>query len=188
MPTEREKMLAGELYDASDPELVQMCRRARQLLQTFNASLDAARERRVAVLRGLLGAAGAGVHIEPPFYCDYGTNILLEEDVYLNFNCVVLDCNLVRIGAGTLIGPAVQIYAAYHPLDAGERAQGPELAAPVTIGRRVWIGGGAIILPGRTIGDNSTLGAGSVVTKDIPANVFAAGNPARVIRDLKPPD
>ncbi len=185
MLTEREKMVAGLLYDASDPELEQMRRQARERLRAYNASPETPPELRADMLRALLGAAGPGVYIEPPFYCDYGSNLFLEEDVYFNFNCVVLDCNAVRIGAGTLIGPAVQIYAAYHPLDAEERAQGPELAAPVTIGRRVWIGGGAIILPGRTIGDNTTLGAGSVVTKDIPANVFAAGNPARVIRELK---
>ena len=132
----------------------------------------------------MLGEKGEGVYIEPPFYCDYGSNIFLGNKVYMNFNCVILDCNIVRIGDGTMLGPAVQIYAATHPLDAAQRAAGPELAYPVTIGRDVWIGGGAIIGPGVTIGDNTTIGAGSVVVKDIPANVFAAGNPCKAIRQL----
>ncbi len=183
--TEREKMLAGEPYDAGDPELAQGRLRARQLLQQYNARLDASAKERADLLRTLLGAMAPGVHIEPPFFCDYGFNINAGEDVYFNFNCIVLDCAEVRIGAGTLFGPAVQIYTAYHPLAAEVRAQGPELAAPITIGSRVWVGGGAIILPGRTIGDNTTIGAGSVVTKDIPANVFAAGNPARVIKTIE---
>lgn len=184
MATEKEKMLRGELYDASDPELVRERLRARKLLKEFNESAPDDLERRRALPAQLLGSMGEGVYIEPPFYCDYGSNILMGERVYLNFNCVILDCNVVRIGDNTMLGPAVQIYAATHPLDAAERIKGPELAYPVTIGRNVWIGGGAIIGPGVTIGDNTTIGAGSVVVKSIPANVFAAGNPCRVIREL----
>jgi maltose O-acetyltransferase len=177
-------MLAGQLYDASDPDLVADRLRARRLLQQYNGLLAEPPEARLPVLRALLGEVGTGVQIEPPFFCDYGRYIFLGAGVFMNFNCVILDVSYVRIGAGTLFGPAVQIYAASHPLAADERAQGPELAAPVTIGRRVWVGGAAIILPGVSVGDNTTIGAGSVVTKDIPANVFAAGNPARVIREL----
>lgn len=184
MTTEKEKMLRGELYDAADPQLVEERLHARRLLKTLNDSHPDDHLLRQATLGQLLGKMGTGVHIEPPFYCDYGSHIELGDRVYLNFNCVILDCNRVRIGENTLLGPSVQIYAATHPLAAAERIQGPELGFPVTIGRNVWIGGGAIINPGVTIGDNTTIGAGSVVVKDIPANVFAAGNPCRVIREL----
>lgn len=188
MTTEREKMLRGELYDASDPQLVQERRRARRLLKQFNESAPDEQARRQALLAELLGVVGEGVTIEPPFHCDYGSHIQLGQGVFLNFNCIILDCNVVRIGDRTQLGPAVQIYAATHPLAAAERIKGPELGYPITIGRNVWIGGGAIIGPGVTIGDNTTIGAGSVVVKDIPANVFAAGNPCRVIRELTAAD
>ena len=184
MTTERDKMLRGELYDASDPQLVQERLRARRLLKAFNDSHPDDQDQRQALLAQLLGAVGAGVHIEPPFYCDYGSHILIGERVFLNFGCVILDCNIVRIGDNTQLGPAVQIYAATHPLQAAERIKGPELGYPITIGRNVWIGGGAIIGPGVTIGDNTTIGAGSVVVKSIPAHALAVGNPCRVIRDL----
>jgi len=184
MPTEKEKMLRGELYDAADPQLVQERLRARELLKALNDSRPDEQDKRQALLAQLLGAMGEGVHIEPPFFCDYGSNIRMENRVFLNFNCVILDCNIVRIGDNALIGPAVQIYAATHPLAAAERIKGPELGYPITIGRNVWIGGSAVIGPGVTIGDNTTIGAGSVVVKDIPPNVFAAGNPCRVLREL----
>lgn len=184
MTTEKDKMLRGELYDASDPQLVQERLAARRLLKALNDSHPDDLDRRRALLADLLGAMGKGTHIEPPFYCDYGYNILLGDRVFFNFNCIILDCNLVRIGDNTQLGPAVQIYAATHLLQAVERIKGPELGYPVTIGRNAWIGGGAIIGPGVTIGDNTTIGMGSVVVKDIPANVFAAGNPCRVIREL----
>jgi maltose O-acetyltransferase len=160
--------------------------RARQVLRLYNETTDQEPEQRQALLSQLLGAAGAGVWIEPPFYCDYGSHLFLDDNVYFNFNCVVLDCNTVHIGAGTLIGPAVQIYAATHSADPVERAAGPELALPITIGRNVWIGGAAIIGPGVTIGDNTTIGAGSVVVRSLPADVVAAGNPCRVIKRLRP--
>lgn len=184
MATEKEKMLQGELYDASDPQLVRERLHARQLLKAFNDSHPDEHDHRQATLAQLLGSMGQEVTIEPPFYCDYGSNILIGNRVFLNFNCVILDCNVVRIGDNTQIGPAVQIYAATHPLQAAERIKGPELGYPITIGQNVWIGGGAIVGPGITIGDNTTIGAGSVVVRDIPANVFAAGNPCRVIREL----
>ena len=182
--TEREKMLAGELYRAWDPELLAARRRARALTRRYNASHEDEAELRESLLRELLGAAGAAATIEPPFSCDYGDNIFLGDNFFMNFGGVILDCNVVRIGANVQCGPYVQLYAAYHPLDAAERIKGPELAAPITIGDNVWLGGGVIICPGVTIGANTTIGAGSVVTREIPAGVFAAGNPCRVIRAL----
>lgn len=183
MRTEREKMLAGELYDPLDAELVEARLRARDLLAVLNATREADETGRRRVLRDLFGSGGDTVWLQPPFYCDYGTNIHLGEKVFFNFNCVVLDVCEVRIGARTLFGPAVQIYAASHPLDA-ELRKTRELGKPVTIGSDVWVGGGAIVLPGVTIGDRAVIGAGSVVTKDVPAGVVAAGNPCRVVRAI----
>ncbi|TPG63564.1 sugar O-acetyltransferase [Hymenobacter nivis] len=183
MPTELEKMLAGQLYDASAPDLLARRHRAARQLQHLNALLpdDPARP---AHLAALLGALGAGSDVLSPFFCDYGSQIYLGERVFLNYNCTILDCAPVRIGDHTLLGPGVQLYTASHPLGATERSKGPELAAPITIGRRVWLGGGVVVCPGVRIGDNTTIGAGSVVTRDVPANVLAAGNPCRVIRAL----
>lgn len=183
MQTEREKMLAGELYDALDPELVRAREAARNLCWTLNATLDAQADVRRTLLKQLFGAGGDTVWMQPPFYCDYGSNILLGKKCFFNFNCVVLDVCLVTIGDHTLIGPAVQIYTAVHPLNA-ELRRTSEYGRPVEIGSDVWIGGGAIICPGVKIGSRTVIGAGSVVTRDIPADVFAAGNPCRVIREL----
>ena len=182
--TEKEKMLSNELYVAADPQLAADRLRARRLTRLYNLTGLEDAEQRMALLKELLGSSSDNVWIEPPFYCDYGRQIHLGSNVYFNFNCVLLDCNTIHIGENSQFGPAVQIYTAYHPLDAAERIKGPELAAAITIGRNVWVGGGAIICQGVTIGDNTTIGAGSVVTKDIPANVFAAGNPCGVIRPL----
>ena len=182
--TELEKMLAGELYLAADPELAAARRRARRLTRLYNRTTEEDEEERSALLRELLGALGEGAVIEPPFRCDYGAHIYTGDRFYANFGCVVLDCAPVRIGSDVMFGPSVQIYAALHPLDAATRIAGPELAAPVTIGDRVWIGGGAIVCPGVTIGEGTTIGAGSVVTRDIPAHVLAVGNPCRVVRSL----
>lgn len=186
MPTEREKMLAGELYLANDPDLAARRARARGLVREFNALpyTGEGDQQRQRVLKELLGRVGEKACIESPFYCDYGENIELGDNVFLNFNCLLLDCALIRIGNNVMAGPSVQFYAAYHPLNARERIAGPELAAPITVGDNVWLGGGAIICPGVTIGDNTTIGAGSVVTKDIPAGVLAVGNPCRVVRTL----
>ncbi|HTI50968.1 MAG TPA: sugar O-acetyltransferase [Planctomycetaceae bacterium] len=184
MPTEKEKMLAGELYDALDPELVQARVRARDLCQDLNASREADQTLRRRILTELFGKGGDTVWMQPPFYCDYGTNIRLGERVYFNFNCVVLDGCLVTIGDFTLFGPAVQIYTASHPLQADLRRR-QEFGRPVEIGHDVWVGGGAIICPGVTIGPRAVIGAGSVVTKDIPAGTLAVGNPCRVIREIK---
>jgi len=182
--TEREKMLAGELYDAADPELVEMRRHCRALLFAYNQTQDDEQLRRHGLLQDLLGAVGPRVDIQPPLFLDYGAHLFLGDQVFMNFNCVILDVNTVHIGAHTMLGPAVQLYTATHPLLAAERIKGPERGLPIRIGSNCWLGGGVIVQPGITIGDNTTVGAGSVVTKDLPANVFAAGNPCRVIREL----
>lgn len=183
MPTEREKMLAGELYDPLCPELARLRERARDLCQELNQSREADRELRRRILSDLLGGGGETAWIQPPFFCDYGSNISLGERVFFNFNCVVLDVCRVTIGDFAMFGPAVQIYTATHPLDALERRT-REFAKPITIGDDVWVGGGAILCPGVTIGPRTVIGAGSVVTRDVAADVFAAGNPCRVIRSL----
>lgn len=180
--SEYRKMLAGEPYDARDPELVRRRIRARRLTRQFNAALE--EELRASLLAGLLGSVGTGVLIEPPFYCDYGSQIHIGSRVAINFNCVVLDCAAVRIGDHALLGPSVQVYTAEHPVDPEERRRGLESAAPVKIGQNVWIGGGAIICPGVTIGAGTTIGAGSVVVTDLPPGVLAVGNPCRVVRRL----
>ena len=176
-------MVAGELYDAADPELVERRLRARNLSRAFTAMREEESDRRRDLLIELLGAGGDTATIEPPFYCDYGDNIMLGERVFFNFNCVVLDVCPVRIGDFTMFGPAVQIYTPMHPFNA-EARRGKEYGKPVMIGSDVWVGGGAMILPGVTIGDRTVIGAGSVVTRDVPARVFAAGNPCRVIREV----
>ena len=177
-------MLAGELYSALDPELTGDRLRARELCRQLNASKADATEDRARIIAALLGTV-TDAWIEPPFFCDYGRNITLGRKVFFNFNCVVLDVMPVRIGNHTLFGPAVQIYTATHPLDATERRSGLEFAKPVSIGADVWVGGAAVICPGVTIGDRAVIGAGSVVTRDIPADTFAAGNPCRVIRAIE---
>ncbi|MCC6361645.1 MAG: sugar O-acetyltransferase [Phycisphaerales bacterium] len=177
-------MLAGELYEAWDPDLLRRRGRARDLTARYNATRQDESDARQSLLRELLGRCGEKVWIEPPFYCDYGENIELGDGVYLNFGCVMLDCAVIRLGRNVLVGPYTQFYAGYHPLDAGERIKGPELAAPITVEDNVWLGGGVILCPGVTVGSNTTIGAGSVVTKDIPAGMLAAGNPCRVIRAL----
>ena len=184
MKTEKDKMLEGALYNALDPQLSQERRQARLLFKKLNDTTDEQGELRKRILQELIGQAGEGLWIEPPFYCDYGSNISVGDKVFFNFNCVVLDVMPVSIGSYTLFGPNVQIYTATHPLDWQERASGLEYAKPISIGAHVWVGGGAIICPGVSIGDRAVIGAGSVVTKDIPADVFAAGNPCRVIRAL----
>jgi maltose O-acetyltransferase len=183
MRSEREKMLAGELYDPFDSELVRARNRARDLCQVLNATGESQQDERRRVVRELFGAGGDSVWMQPPFYCDYGSNILLGEQVFFNFNCIVLDVCEVRIGDYTLFGPAVQVYTATHPMSAELRRK-QEFAKPITIGSDVWIGGGAILCPGVKIGSRAVIGAGSVVTRDIPEGVFAAGNPCRVVRKI----
>jgi maltose O-acetyltransferase len=183
MKSERDKMLAGEMYDPGDPALVADRERARDLCWALNATREAEQGERRRILRELFAAGGDTVLMQPPFFCDYGSNIALGERVFFNFNCVVLDVCPVRIGSFTLFGPAVQIYTAMHPLDAELRRR-EEFGKPVEIGSDVWVGGGAIILPGVRIGSRAVVGAGSVVTRDVPEGVLAAGNPCRVIREI----
>jgi maltose O-acetyltransferase len=185
--TEREKMLAGELYDPLDPELVRARERARDLCWDLNATRERDQDARRALLKQLFRLGGESVWMQPPFYCDYGSNILLGERVFFNFNCVVLDVCEVAVGDFTLFGPAVQIYTATHPMDAELRRR-QEFGKPIAVGSDVWVGGGAIICPGVRIGSRSVIGAGSVVTRDIPEGVFAAGNPCRVIRAIADAD
>jgi len=177
--TERERMLAGELYDASDPELVAARARARQLLARYNAAPDR------SLLAALFERLGANAVVEPPLYCDYGSNISIGEDFYANTGCVFLDCAGIEIGDRVLFGPNVQLYAATHPVETERRREGLEYALPITIGDDVWLGGAVVVLPGVTIGDRAVVGAGSVVTKDVPAEVVAAGNPCRPLHELE---
>jgi maltose O-acetyltransferase len=178
--SERTKMLAGELYLPHDAELVRERRRAKALCHRYNQQPV---ERDLAVLRELLGYA-TDAYLEPPFFCDYGYNLRFGRNIYANHNLVILDVAPVDIGDNVLIGPNVVISAAGHPIDPQVRASGFEFAKPVRIGANVWIGAGVVLLPGVIVGDNATVGAGSVVTKAIPANTVAAGNPCRVLRHL----
>ncbi len=184
MKTEKQKMLDGELYNAYDPQLVEERKHCRLLLQKFNNTGPEDTVLRREILQILFGKNGIDMEIEPPFFCDYGTNISIGDKVYFNANCVILDGGSVEIGDNVLIAPNVQIYTATHPLDWKTREKGLENAKPVSIGSHVWIGGGAIILPGVKIGDRSVIGAGSVVTKDVPPDVLVAGNPCIVLRSL----
>ena len=181
--SEKEKMLAGELYRAHTPEIQSDQMATNDWLVRYNASLGLPSDERHALLAERLGEVGKGAVVRPPFHCDYGFNIRLGSDVFINFNCVILDVVEVSIGEGTQIGPAVQIYTADHPRDPAQRREGLEFGRPIRIGRHVWIGGGAIILPGITIGDQSIIGAGSVVTRDVPPNTTVVGNPARIVRN-----
>ena len=184
-------MLSGDFYDSRDPELLEMYHKARKLLKNYNnlnSELTAEREQ---ILHQLFGFSGEGVWIEAPFFCDYGDNISIGKNTFINTNCVFLDNNKITIGENGLIAPYVQIYTATHPSKASERIIKKETGTryltstkPVTIGDNVWIGGNSIILPGVTIGDNVTIGSGSVVTKNIPSDVLALGNPCQVVKRL----
>lgn len=187
MVTERQKMLAGELYDPLDAQLCNERDHCRDLCLLLNATRETQKEERQRLLQELFGGP-TDAWIQPPFFCDYGSNIVLGAKVFFNFNCVVLDVARVTIGDNVLFGPAVQIYTATHPIAAAERRLGLESAKPVRIGSDVWVGGAAVICPGVSIGDRTVIGAGSVVTRDIPHDVFAAGNPAQVIRVLAAED
>jgi maltose O-acetyltransferase len=180
--TEKEKMLAGELYIFGGEELVADQTRAYEWMDRYNAASARTVEERHALLREIFAQVGEGATIRPPFYCDYGYNISLGKRVFLNFNCVILDVVAVSIGDETQIGPGVQILAADHPRDAATRRSRLEFGRPIGIGKNVWIGGGAIILPGVTVGDDAIIGAGAVVNRDVPKGATVVGNPARVIR------
>ena len=184
MKTEKEKMLSGENYFSNDKELTLDRNRVKKMLHKLNVVEYLMNGNARAILRELLPNAHKRIYIEPPFHCDYGYNIHLGEKVYFNVNCVVLDAAKVTIGSNVFIGPGVHIYTATHPTNAVER-QTVEFVKPVSIGNDCWIGGNSVLCPGITIGDGVTIGAGSVVTKDIPENSLAVGNPARVIKKLK---
>jgi maltose O-acetyltransferase len=181
LESEKEKMLAGKPYNASDPLLMQERRRVRELTHQLNVTDYGNELVHRQILSALLPNAAADIWIEPPFFCDYGYNIYAGEKVFFNFNCVLLDVMPIRIGSNVLFGPNVQIYTAAHPIDALDRRTGLECAKPIVIGDDCWIGGSAIISPGVTIGDKCIVGAGAVVTKDIPSNTIVVGNPAKPI-------
>jgi maltose O-acetyltransferase len=182
MRTEKEKMLAGELYRADSPELQADNAVTSAWLNRYNASLALTSAERHGMLTELFAEVGEGANVRPPFYCDYGYNIKLGPGAFLNFNCIILDIVEVSIGEMTQIGPGVQILAADHPRDPVQRNAGLEFGRPVRIGRNVWVGAGALILPGVTVGDDAIIGAGSVVTRDVPAGATVVGNPARQTR------
>jgi maltose O-acetyltransferase len=182
--SEREKMLAGELYLAADPELVAGRVRARRLTARLAATDPGDAAGRRAVLAELFAAIGDGVEVEAPFHCDYGRNTTLGERVYVNAHCSFLDCAPISLGDLTMLGPAVQLCGATHPVEPEQRETGLELAGPIAIGRNVWIGAGAVVGAGVTIGDGAVIGAGSVVLSDVPPRVLAAGVPCRVLRAL----
>ncbi|MDE7432649.1 MAG: sugar O-acetyltransferase [Lachnospiraceae bacterium] len=186
--TEKELMLAGKLYTAFDEELKADCRRSRQLTRLFNNTTEEQGEYRTQLLKELFKKTGENLYIEPPFRCDYGSNITVGENFYANFDCIILDVNEVIIGDNVLFAPRVCVYTAGHPIDADIRNSGVEFGTKVVIGNNVWIGGSTVINPGVTIGDNVVIGSGSVVTKDIPEGVVAAGNPCRVIRKIMDAD
>lgn len=184
MASEKEKMMAGQLYNASDPILVKERERTHVICHDYNSTPNGGPSRQGS-LNQLMGKVGKNCFVEPPFFCDYGYNIFLGDEVYFNFNCTILDCAPVQIGNGVKFGPNVQIYTAGHPINSGDRAQGLEFANGIEIGNSVWVGGGSILLPGVHIGDKTVIGAGSVVTKSLPANVVAVGNPCRVIKHIE---
>ena len=184
--TQLQRMLAGELYTANDPQLHAAHLRAQALLAMFNGTPADANDERHALLTELFDRLGQGAVVKPTLRCDYGFNISIGEQTFINYDCVLLDCNRITIGAEVQLAPGVHIYTATHPLDAVQRRSGVEYALPVTIADGVWLGGGAIVCPGVTIGENTVVGAGSVVVHDLPPNVVAVGNPCRVIRQLAP--
>lgn len=184
--TEKEKMLAGTLYDANDPALVKERMRSKDLCFQYNQIIPSEIKKRKGLLKTLLGKTQKNFLIEQPFYCDYGYNIEIGEDFYANHNVIILDCAKVTFGDHVFIAPNCGFYTVNHSFNVEERINGLEYALPITVGNNVWIGAGCSILPGITIGDNSIIGAGSVVTKNIPENVLAVGNPCRIIRELVP--
>lgn len=184
MKTEREKMVAGELYRPADAELVELRLRARRLCREYNNTTEMQPGRRKSLLEELFGKIGPRFEVEPDFRCDYGLNIFAEDGLYMNFGCVILDVAPVRIGRNVMFAPGVHVYTATHPLDPIERSSGVEYAKAITIGNDVWLGGHATICPGVTIGDAAVIGAGAVVTKDVPSRTIVAGNPAKPVRTI----
>lgn len=185
MKTEKQKMLAGELFTSHDPELEQDLINCAELIYLYNQLRPSQSAERKKLLKQILGQTKNDLHILPPFYCDYGYNISVGEDFFANYNLTILDSAKVTIGDNVMIGPNVGIYTPNHPINGSERRNAEEIILPVTIGNDVWIGGSVTILPGVTIGNNVVVGAGSVVTKDIPSNSIAVGNPCKVIKKIE---
>lgn len=186
--TEKERMLSGRLYSANDLELKADSKKSRMLTRLFNNTTEEQKDYRVKLLKELFEKTGENIYIEPPFRCDYGSNISVGNNFYANFDCVILDVCKVEIGENVMFAPRVCIYTAGHPIDAEVRNTGLEFGKSVKIGDNVWIGGSTVINPGVTIGNNVVIGSGSVVTKDIPDNVIAVGNPCRVLREITQED
>lgn len=185
MKTEKEKMLAGEIYNPADPELVRDREEARRKVLVYNQTLETEVEKRIQILKDLLGSTGENIYMEPNIRFDYGYNTYVGENFYANFDCTFLDVCEIRIGDNCMLGPNVHIYTATHPINPFERNSGKEYGKPVNIGDNVWIGGDSIINPGVTIGDNVVIASGSVVTKDVPDNVVVGGNPAKIIKQIE---
>lgn len=186
--TEKEKMLLGKLYTASDPELSVELKNSRKFARLYNSTTEEEQNKRTDILKRWFGHIGQNGYIEPPFRCDYGSNIYIGDNFYANYDCIILDVCKVKIGNNVMFGPRVSVFAAAHPIDAEVRATLLEFGKAITIGDNVWIGGGTIINPGVSIGNRVVVGSGSVVTKDIPDNVVAAGNPCRIIRKITEED
>ena len=182
--TEKEKMLAGELYSPKDPELRAMHLRVKKLFGKYNKTDPSNEKKLVKQIKKILGSTGEKVFVQPPFYCDYGVNITVGENFFANYGCIILDVNKVTIGKNCMLAPNVSIFSATHPVRAEERYNGVELGLPVTIGDNCWIGGGAVINPGVTLGNNVVVASGSVVTKSFGDNMVIGGNPAKIIREL----
>lgn len=186
--TEWEKLQNGLVYNDFDDDLFERRVAAKKLFRAYNKTEDEETDLRQELMQKLFKEIGRNVWIEPDFRCEFGKNITIEDNVYINFGCVILDCAEVRIGANTLLGPNIGIYPVNHSIDAEERIQGGCCGKPVRIGRNVWLGGDVKILAGVTIGDNTVIGAGSIVTKDIPSDVVAVGNPCKVVRQITDKD
>lgn len=188
LKSEGEKMASGELYNSMSEELIESRLKAKEQIKRFNEAGVRETQLKRRILEELFGSTRGEFYIEQPFFCTYGYNIHWGKNAYANYNLTILDCGKVEVGDNAMMGPGVQLLTACHPLDKDERNAHIEFTRPIKVGDNVWIGGGAIILPGVTIGENSVIGAGSVVTKDIPDNVVAAGNPCKVIREITAED
>lgn len=185
MKTEKEKMLCGEMYNPADLELVLERENARRKVRIYNQTLESEGQKRVELLKDLLGSTGELVYMEPNIRFDYGYNTYVGENFFANFDCTILDVCEVRFGDNCMLGPSVQIYTATHPITPMERNSGKEYAKPIIIGNNVWIGGNAVINPGVCIGDNAIIASGAVVIKNVPANVVVGGNPAKIIKEIE---
>jgi len=188
MRSQKERMLSGDLYIADDPELAKDFHKAKRLLREYNQTTEYQETDRQTILKDLFKQSGKKIHIEPPFYTDYGCNTVIGENFYSNYDCIILDIANVTIGNNVMFGPRVSLYTAGHPIDAVIRNEHYEYGKPITIGDNVWAGGNVVFNPGVTIGDNVVIGSGSIVTKDIPSNVIAVGNPCKVLREINDQD